>query len=461
MRTAAFQFKFKGFVTERDGFVSTFLEDVPAFKEEPGMPPEYQVRPWMLIYYAPDKKLTPEKYWVDYGKEVYSNTKPMLKVNDDVRRATESAIEGATDPEEKLARLVRYCRTQVKRSSDDDVTEQQRAKVKQDQSPAETLKRGIGTNLELNMLFGAMASVAGFEARYARLPDRRDVLFVQSFPDGYFLRAYDIAVKLNDQWRFYDVNTDYLPAGMLRWEEEGVEALISDPKNPVFVKTPISLPDKSRRMRTAKFTLGEDGSLEGDVTLRYTGHVAADRRRNASRESAEKREEDFRKTVRGQYTTAEVSGIKIEDLDDVEKPLRYSYHVKIAGFAQRTGKRLFLQPSFFQLGYPVRFPTSERRYPVVFHYPYREDDTVSIQLPTGFELDHADAPAPLNFGKPGHYAASMTIENKTRLVYRRTLVFGADGSVVYPVEIYPALKKVFDGIHERDNHTLTLRLGPS
>src|SRR5262245_32769578 len=55
-------------VKEKDGFVSTTMSNVPAFREEPRMPPEHEVRPWMLIFYAEDKKATPEKYWAQYAK---------------------------------------------------------------------------------------------------------------------------------------------------------------------------------------------------------------------------------------------------------------------------------------------------------------------------------------------------------------------------------------------------------
>jgi hypothetical protein len=421
------------------------------------MPPEDQVRPWILIYYSEDKKVTPEKYWIEFGKKLYNDTKPQLKVNDDVRRAAESAIEDAKDPEEKLARLIRYCRTQIKNLRDDDVTEQQRAKAKQNRSPGETLKHGAGTGLELNMLFAAMASAAGFEARYARLSDRSDTFFNRGFPDSYFLRTYDVAVKVNDTWRFYDVTTNFLPAGMLRWQEEGVTALVSDPKNPVFVDTVLSPPDKSRRMRNAKLELKEDGSIEGDVTLAYTGHAASDRRQEAARESATQREEDLKDMVKRQYSTAEISAVKIENLQDAEKPATYSYHVKIPGFAQRTGRRLFLQPSYFHVGYPAMFPTSERKHGIYYQYPWREDDTVEIQLPAGFEFDNADAPAPLEFGKPGRYDVSLAVTPAKQLVYRRTFVFGREGAIMYPVAAYPNLKAVMDTIHQRDNHTITLK----
>ena len=40
------------FVKEKNGFYSTTMTNMPALKEEPQMPPEDQVRTWMLVYYT-------------------------------------------------------------------------------------------------------------------------------------------------------------------------------------------------------------------------------------------------------------------------------------------------------------------------------------------------------------------------------------------------------------------------
>ena len=53
------------------------------------------------------------------------------------------------------------------------------------------------------------------------------------------------------------------------------EALVTDPKEPVWTRTPLSAPDKSLEKRTAKLKLSEDGTLEGDVQIVYTGHAGA------------------------------------------------------------------------------------------------------------------------------------------------------------------------------------------
>src|SRR5262245_27311555 len=68
MRSISFHCPSVPFVKERDGYYSVSFNNVPAFHEEPRMPPEDQVRPWMLLYYSDKDKVVPEKFWKDHGK---------------------------------------------------------------------------------------------------------------------------------------------------------------------------------------------------------------------------------------------------------------------------------------------------------------------------------------------------------------------------------------------------------
>ena len=53
---------------ENDGFQSTSVENVPAFREEPMMPGEANVRSWALLFYHTDGNREPDKYWNQIGK---------------------------------------------------------------------------------------------------------------------------------------------------------------------------------------------------------------------------------------------------------------------------------------------------------------------------------------------------------------------------------------------------------
>jgi hypothetical protein len=456
MKTVTFQGKMSPWVKDRNGYYRTEMTNIPAFREEPRMPPADGVRIWMLVYYAPNVTKPPMEYWKDLGKELHELHKGDMKVNDDIRKAAAAAIGDAATPEQKLERLFNFCRTKIKNVNDDasGLTPDQLQKLKDNKSPADTLKRGYGTGRDIDFLFGALAIAAGFDARYAKLSDRSTRFFDPNFTDDYFMRAYNIAVKVGDNWQFFDPASTYVPFGMLRWQEEGIQALVCDSKEPVFVKTPLSPAEKSQTRRIAKLRLTDDGTLEGEVRVEYTGHFAVTMKEDYDDDTPDERESKLSDTVKGRLGGAELSEVRIDSATDPVKPFVYSYKARVPGYAERTGKRLFLQPAFFQKGVAEMFPTSSRLYDIYFQFPWMENDHVEIELPEGYALDNAEAPAGLNIGHVGFYDVKVSIANRRTLVYDRSFRFEG---LVFPKDTYPSLKKAFDVLHERDNHAITLK----
>lgn len=455
------------FVREKDGSHSLSLTKVPAFREEPRMPPEYSVRPWMLVFYAADTPTNPDMFWREYGRRTGAALKPLLKANDDVRKTAAEVVGDAQTPEQKLERLFDFVRAKVKRYTDDalGMTADEKKKVKENKSAADTLKRGIGTAADVDLLFGALASAAGFDVRVAQTSDREDIFFDRGFPDDYFIGPSSIAVKVGDAWRLFNPGSTYITFGMLRWQEEGQLTLISDDKEPVWMVSAISPPDKSLEKHTGKFKLSEDGTLEGDVKIEYTGHLAADIKEYNDDESPAAREELLKQKIKGRIGGAEITDIVVENVTDPVKPFTYKFHVRVPGYAQRTGKRLFFQPAFFQHGTGAMFPTSGRNYDVYFHYPWAEEAHIEIDLPEGFALDNPEAPAPLGAGELSQYQPSAQVTTDGRmLIYKRKFYFGgntkAGGStLIFPTTTYASLKAYFDTVNKQDSHTIALKQG--
>jgi hypothetical protein len=460
MRSITLHGNNSSFVKEKDGFYSTSMTNLPALHEEPHMPPEKQLKIWMLVYYTKDDKLDAGKYWDELGKRVYERTKSLLKVNDEVRQAATAATADAKTDDEKIQRLFEFCRTKIKNVSDDasGMTAEERKKLKENKTPGDTLKRGMGTGGDIDLLFAALVTASGFDARIVMAPNRGQLFFDKALPNAYFLEPSNIAVRVADNWKFYNPGYNYVPLGMLRWQEEGEQALITDPKQPVWVVTPLSEPEKSLIKRRAKLKLTDDGTLEGDVELAYTGQLAIERKEANDDDSVSQREESLKDEVKASLSTAELANIRIENVTDPVKPFIYNYHIRVPGYAQRTGKRLFLQPAFFQHGNNPLFSASAREYPVYFHYPWREDDEVTIDLPEGFTLDNADAPAAFSGGPVGEYKPGIAVTKDGRtLIYRRNFFFGGGGIILFPATSYPQVKNFFDMLNKQDNHTISLK----
>jgi hypothetical protein len=463
MRYQTFHMGEAQFIKDKNNFFRLTMSNMPAFREEPRMPPEDEVRAWVFLYYTEDVRASPDKYWKDFGKKLFDGTKDAMKVDDNVKSAVAGIIGDASTPEEKLRRIYDFCRIKIKNTSDDasGLTAEEKSKLKENKSPADTLKNARGTGGDIDVLFGALAKAAGFDARYAVGGNRDDLFFGKALANAAFLGSSFIAVQVGDKWQFFSPAETYTPYGMLGWPEEGQETLITDPKEPIWTRTGQAPASQSVEKRVGKFRLSEDGTLEGDVRIEYSGHLDYEKKEFNDDDSPAQREETLRNLVKAQMSTAELADVRIENVTDPLKPFTYTYHVRVPGYAQRTGKRLFLQPVYFEHGASQLFSSSDRKLPLYFHFPWSEDDTVEISLPAGYALDNADSPGGITPEMTNHVSAhdirmSVTKNNPT-LILKRKFFFGGDGAILFPVSSYTTLRKLFEIVYKNDNHTITLK----
>jgi hypothetical protein len=198
--------------------------------------------------------------------------------------------------------------------------------------------------------------------------------------------------------------------------------------------------------------------LEGDVEVLYTGHSGAEKKTMHAADSPRERTEELIKSIKDRLTSAEVSNVKIENVTDPLNPLRYSYHVAVPGYAEHVGRRLVLQPAYFQRNVPTLFSGSARIHPIYFNYPWSEEDEVEIETPAGFVLDHAEPPVSLRIDQAGEYNVRLGLAADGRtLVYQRMFTMGKNKVIIFPVTSYQQVKNVFDAVHEQDDHAVLLR----
>ncbi|MEO6587699.1 MAG: transglutaminase domain-containing protein [Pyrinomonadaceae bacterium] len=450
------------FIKDKNGFYRATMENVPAIKQEAQMPPEDEVRSWLLLYYWDDLKDDTSDFWSKAGGVIARvfDIKDTLKPNKEIKTAAAEISAGASGDDEKLAKLFEFCRTKVKNVTyDTTLTDEQKEEIKPSKSTSDTYKKLQGTENDINELFASLATGLGFESRLAFGGDRSQKFFNPNQSHVSFVHFSSIAVKVNNQWRYFDPGNPFVPYGMLAWNEENTTVLLLGYKDYVTMTTPGSGVNKSLAKRTGKFKLLEDGTLEGNVKIEYSGQLGYEHKMDNYESSVNKREEDLKDEIKKQFSTAELSSIGIENVTDPQKPFIYQYKIRIPNYAQKTGKRLFLQPGFFEYGKSPLFSTVDRKYSIYFHYPWSEEDNITIELPKGFALDNAEKPSPIaDSNKISSDTIDIKIDNKDNtLVYNRNFFFGGGDVYLFPVGAYPALKNLFDEFHKADTHTITLK----
>jgi hypothetical protein len=464
------------FVKDADGFWLAKRTDVPAFKEEPRMPPEDSIRAWMSlsgvsiftfttsssssfsIIFTESKE--PRQYWASFGEGLAGLVKWMNKDNKDIKKTADEITAGASTADEKLRKIYDFCQNQINNTAyDTSMTDEQRKKLPKVESVNDVLKRRAGGGGYIDYLFGALAHAAGFETAIAYTGDKRKILFSPDMTNRDLLIHAATAVKVDKQWQYFDPGTKFLPYGMLRWFEEGSWAIIVGEGRFDAKETPLTDFSKTSAKRTAKLTVNDDGSLEGDVAIESDGQYALAYRLDNYDETREKQEQSLIDEVKARMNAAEVTNVVIENLTDISKPLVQKYHVRVPSYAQRTGKRLFVQPNYFKYGVGSEFSSSTRKYDIFFRYPWSENDTIDITWPAGFDLDNADAPADVaDTRKIGEITVKIAADRAhNTLRYSRQFHFGGGGSVLFGAQMYTPLKNLFDAFHTVDAHTVTLK----
>lgn len=468
-----FNFTDGAFVKSEKGFWVATREDVPALKEEPHMPPDDQIIPWVLLqtvrlnYQISGYTLTfsvkdpgnPVSYWGSVGRDKSYLAKFMNKPDKEVKKVATEVVGSAKTDDEKLRKLYEFCQAQIHNTSyDTSLTDEQRKKLPRNESVGDVLKYKKASGQFVDLLFGAMASSLGYDARVAFSSDRSQIFFKPEMTNESFIHPAAVAVKVGERWRFFNPGLKFLPYGMLVWYEEDVWALLVGDGEYVWTRIPLTAPEKSMERRIAKLKLLEDGTLEGDVKIEYTGHSALTYRLANYEESDNNRQENLKADLKRRLPTADISNLAIENLMDGNKPLVHSFTLRVPQYAQKTGKRLFLQPSFFEYGEPSLFSSASRKYEIYFHYPWSQDDQIEVELPPGYALDNAERPSPFGAQQVTQYKISMGItQDQKTLVVRREFFFGGGGNIVFPAASYNQLKTLFDLLHKNDEHTITLK----
>jgi hypothetical protein len=293
---------------------------------------------------------------------------------------------------------------------------------------------------------------AGLDAHTVMLPDRSFSNFDRRLVSSMFLRFYCAAVRIDGKWWFsYPNSRIYIPFGMVRAAYEGQGGLLAQPGPQEFIDVPSTPAEKTVTTNTGTFRLGADGSLSGEGTRRLTGHLALSLRSVLQRQNARRQQGIVRQRIANDFKGADVRITKTTGLDDPDAPIEISFQLRIPDFATLTKDRSVFRPSIFRLQSPSPFPAATRQHWVQFPYAWQEVDSLTIEIPPGYELESTTAPA----AAPSDtlfYRTQIVFEKDKRLIHLRRQF---SSKIMYvPDKAYPELKAWYDLVASGDQHEL-------
>ena len=431
-------------------WVDLEMNDVPAFPDEPFMPPAGSVG-WRVSFFYRNQARA-EDYWKRAGKSWDKEVESFLHRKQGILEAV-NRLAAAGDTPEIKARKIYAAVSQLENQSFAPASHQASPPT-----PAvgveDVLQRRSGPHDELNRLFVAMIRAAGIPVTMMWVADRGHITFDSSFMSTDQLDAEIAIVRLGGEDVFLDPGTKFCPYGVLNWHYAGVRGLRQRENGAAeLAESPASTYQQAIIQRVARLQLTEKGSMEGTLAVGFSGLEAMVRRQQAAGMNTEGRGKLVEDEVRGWLPAGtSVALTNSPEWDKTEATLVAKF--KVAGpWATNHGRRWVVPIHVFEADAKPRFPAAQRANYIYFDYASRQLDDVHIILPANAELEKLP---PNQHSKTSYatYDTEQKREGSNGLVCTRDLALN---SVLFPPAEYGELKDFYDKVATGDAQPATLK----
>lgn len=442
-----------------DRIVRLEVQNVPAFQTEDYMPPANELKARVDFTYSEERfESDANKFWKQTGKKLNDKVEGFVGKRKSMEQAV-AQIVSPNDPAEVKAQKL-YARVQQLRNTSYEIhkteQEQKRDKEKGAANVEDVWRQGYGEGQQLTWLYLALVRAAGIEAYPVWASDRSNYFFNPNLMDSRKLDANLVLLKLDGKEVYCDPGAAFTPFGLLPWPETGVAGLRLEKDGGTWITTMLPRSSDSRIERKADLKLSDaTGSLEGNLTVTFTG-LEALQRRLEERNADEADRKTFLEEQVKEYIPA-ASGVELTnkpEWSNSSASLVAEFHLKIPGWASGAGRRALLPVGLFTATEKHVFDHATRVHPIYFQYPFEKVDDISIGLP--LEWAASGVPAPQNFdAKVVGYA--LKVENgKGTLHLSRTLNVDVVG---LEPKYYGALRNFFHTVKTGDEQQVVLQPG--
>ncbi|WP_139856256.1 DUF3857 domain-containing protein [Aequorivita sinensis] len=292
----------------------------------------------------------------------------------------------------------------------------------------------IGSVPEINLSLINAFEAANLDAKLMLLSTRENGLPTALYPVMTKFN-YTIAVlKLDGEKYLLDATNKQSPFGIIPFRALNVQGRVMDFKKGSYWM-PIEPFKKNVHFVNAKITANENGSFSGIVDQANYGYIGLEKRNAIAEETFQ----EYRKTQENKIAGIEVENFQIEELNNIEKPLKENYEVTVE--PEIVGDKVILYP-FFNKTYISEnpFKMEERSYPMDFGFPFTNTYLVSIDLGEEYQVEHLPSSRSIKLqGDDGECSVTYIADgNKVNIRFNMKL-----NSYRYAPEAYPALKEFF------------------
>jgi hypothetical protein len=265
-----------------------------------------------------------------------------------------------------------------------------------------------------------------------------------------------VQINLGDSIVYLDPGTPFMPFAYLPWRETAVKGLRLDKDGGQWVNTTIPGATESRVMRKVAVKLSSSGTLEGKVTVTYSGLEASWRRVTERNDDDTDRRKFLEQDLEDGITTGvDVKLTNTPDWTGSETPLVAEFELRVPGWLAAAGSRSLMPVGLFGGSEKHMFEHSARVHPLYFSFPYQHTDEVTIELPPGWQVASVPKPSTADI-KVATYTSSVQATGGT-LTMKRELALN---TILVKQKFYNEVRDFFQAVRAGDEDQIVITPGP-
>lgn len=340
----------------------------------------------------------------------------------------------------------------------------------QPHAASEVLTHGYGDCKDKVTLLSSMLKEIGIESYYVLINTERGSITADTPPNAGFNHAI-IAIRVPagidaaqfpaayahktlGSLLFFDPTHPLVPLGNLPGLLQANYGMVVMPTGGELISLPQMAIALNGVQRTAKLSLDEESTLQGEVRETWWGDAAA-AQRYALRTAQQ--DVDQIKPVESMLTeslsTFQILNASVGNLRNLDRPLIWTYRLEVPRYPKTAGDLLIIRPRVLgSLSSALLETKKSRQHPIEFPAPVRNSDEFEITVPKGYVVDSLPAAVNQDLGFVAYRSSTTFTGNVLR--YQRTLEVK---EVSVPAAKSESLKKFFRAIEADERNPAVLK----
>lgn len=381
--------------------------------------------------------------WNEFGKFVYALKKDKDLLPENIKQEVNRLTSTLKEDKQKIKALYEYLQKNTRY-----ISIQLGIGGWQPYDAAYVAKKGYGDCKALTNYMYSLLKSAGIPSYYALVSAGDDGSIIEDLPSQQFNHVI-LCVPLQKDTVWLECTSQTLPAGYVSDFTANRKSLLVSEKGGVLVNTPRYGLKENLQVRKIRGAIDEEGTLLSKVETRYLAMQQDNLHSLINNLSKEKVKEVLQEKL--ELSTYDVHAFRYTENKDFYPEIQEHLDLEVSRYATITGKRLFIGPNLLNKSHIKLSMEEERLYDICFTYPYKDIDTVLIELPKGYKIESLPQPVSLKTAF-GTYTNQVRLQGN-QLEYIRIREHFAGR---YAAKEYTDMAKFYDAIYKADRSRVVL-----